>query len=88
MENMTHASSAPTLAEVARSRPCSRCDGEQHLVGEADGLGKYRCDDCELVVGFDLEGKPAEFLLHRGLPGRYTKHLFGTRLASAEIRLP
>jgi len=88
MENMTHASSASTLAGVERSRPCSRCDGEQHLVGESAGLGKYRCDDCELVVGFDLEGNPAEFLLHRGLPGRYTKSLFGTRLAPTEVRLP
>lgn len=76
------------LAEVAPRRACTRCDGEQHLVGGSAGFGKYRCDTCELVVGFDLEADPAEFLLDRGLPGRYSKELFGSRLTVAELRLP
>lgn len=87
MDEMTHPGSASTLAEVAPSRACSRCDGEQHLVGESAGLGKYRCDHCQLVVGFDLESSPPEFLLHRGLPGRYSKDQFGTQLAAVELRL-
>lgn len=68
-------------------RPCTRCDGRQHLVGEAAGMGKYRCDVCEMVVGFDLDADPPEFLLHRGLPGRYTKDVFGERLLASERRL-
>jgi hypothetical protein len=69
-------------------RGCTRCDGEQHLVASGGGLGKYRCLGCGLIVGFDLEARPAEFLLDRGAPGRYTKDLFGSRLLPAEQRLP
>lgn len=76
------------VAEVESRRVCTRCDGEQHLIGASSGLGKYRCDTCELVVGFDLEAEPAEFLLDRGLPGRYSKELYGARLTVAERRLP
>jgi hypothetical protein len=76
------------LAEVPMSRTCTRCDHEQQFVGGASGLGKYRCEYCELVVGFDLEADPAEFLLSRGLPSRYTKDLFGSRLLPSEHRLP
>lgn len=68
-------------------RPCTRCEGTQHLVASHAGLGKYRCDDCELVVGFDLEASPAEFLLHRGLPSRYSREWFGAILAPEEQRL-
>jgi len=79
---------ATAVDTVAQRRSCTRCDGEQHLVGEQGGFGKYRCDSCELVIGFDIEGSPAEFLIERGLPGRYTKHIFGMRLAPMELRLP
>jgi hypothetical protein len=82
------APTATAVDTVAQRRFCTRCDGEQHLVGEHAGFGKYRCDNCELVVGFDLEGAPAEFLLERGLPGRYTKDIFGMRLTGSELRLP
>lgn len=75
------------LVDVPARRPCTRCDGEQVLLGSAQGLGSYRCGDCELVVGFDLEASPIEFLLDRGLPGRYSKRTFGTRLMSHEQRL-
>lgn len=79
---------APTLdAALPEERPCTRCDGTQHLVGEHEGLGKYRCDTCEMVVGFDLESDPPEFLIHRGTPGRYTKDWFGAELAAQERRL-
>lgn len=76
------------LADVTSRRPCTRCDGEQHLVDGASGFGKYRCDVCEMVVGFDLESEPAEFLIDRGQPGRYSKELFGSQLTPAERRLP
>jgi hypothetical protein len=75
------------VAEVPTRRACTRCDGEQHLVGGSSGLGKYRCDTCELVIGFDLEAVPAEFLIERGLPSRYTKDVFGSRLMPSEMRL-
>jgi hypothetical protein len=88
MNEMTNPSGSTAVADVAPRRSCTRCDGEQHLVGESAGLGKYRCDSCELVVGFDLEADPAEFLLDRGLPGRYSKDLFGARLTPVERRLP
>jgi len=68
-------------------RPCTRCDGHQELVGTHLGLGKYRCDTCGLAVGFDLEGWPVEFLLDRGVPGRYTKQQFGTTLSPEELRI-
>ncbi|MBW3578350.1 MAG: hypothetical protein KY462_11550 [Actinobacteria bacterium] len=72
---------------VPDQRPCTRCDGTQYLVATQQGLGKYRCDQCELAVGFDLEAQPVEFLLRRGLPSRYSKQWFGQRLAPQELRL-
>lgn len=69
-------------------RACTRCEGEQHLVDSARGFGKYRCIRCGLIVGFDLEATPVEFLLDRGSPGRYTRGLFGSRLLGSEQRLP
>lgn len=68
-------------------RPCTRCDGEQHLVASHGGMGKYRCDTCQLVVGFDLSASQAEFLLSRGLPSRYTKDRFSSTILGSERRL-
>lgn len=80
---------APTadLLDLDEQRACTRCDGQQHLVASEHGMGKYRCDDCELVVGFDLDSVPPEFLLSRGLPSRYTQDIFGDRLTVGERRL-
>jgi hypothetical protein len=72
---------------VPSVRACTRCSGEQHLVDAASGFGKYRCIDCGMVVGFDLESTPVEFLIDRGSPGRYTQGLFGSRLLPPEQRL-
>ncbi len=69
-------------------RPCTRCDGMQELIVAAAGFGKYRCGSCELVIGFDVEAQPVEFLLDRGRPSRYTKSLFGPHLLPHEQRLP
>lgn len=74
-------------ARVPPQRPCTRCDGQQHVVAAESGMGKYRCDTCQLVVGFDVDGDRPEFLLDRGLPGRYSKHVFGTELQATERRL-
>ncbi len=79
---------ATAAAHVPEVRACTRCEGEQHLVGGERGFGKYRCIRCGLSVGFDLEADPAEFLLDRGAPGRYTRGLFGSRLLGSEQRLP
>lgn len=78
----------PDEARVPAARSCSRCDGQQHLVASARGMGKYRCDTCEMIVGFDLSEDEPEFLIERGVPHRYTKHRFGMRLLSQERRLP
>ena len=88
MDNAISPTGGTALVEVPSSRACTRCDHDQQLVGGARGLGKYRCGHCELVIGFDLEADPAEFLLSRGLPSRYTKELFGSRLLPSELRLP
>lgn len=87
-EMMTPAAGGTATVEVPQSRACTRCDADQTLVAVERGLGKYHCGHCELVVGFDLEAEPAEFLISRGLPSRYTKDLFGSRLLSSERRLP
>jgi hypothetical protein len=87
MDDIAAPTGSTAVAAVPTRRACTRCDGDQHLVGEDHGLGKYRCDTCELVVGFDLEGDPVEFLLDRGSPSRYTKELFGSRLLPSELRL-
>lgn len=73
--------------QVPDERDCTRCEGTQHLVAMHEGLGKYRCDRCELVVGFDLEAQRPEFLLHRGLASRYSKQVFGSELLPVERRL-
>lgn len=75
---------APSVADL---RTCTRCDGEQHLVGSARGMGTYRCSTCHMVVGFDLEAEPAEFLVDRGVPACYTRDVFGDRLTVDELRL-
>lgn len=72
---------------VAELRDCTRCDGMQHLTAYEHGMGSYRCDDCAMAVGFDLDAHPAEFLLFRGIPGRYTQSRFGERILPAEQRL-
>lgn len=77
-----------TVGDVPAVRSCTRCEGEQHLVDSARGFGKYRCIECAMVVGFDLEAEPAEFLIDRGAPGRYSRGIFGSRLLPPEIRLP
>jgi hypothetical protein len=74
-------------SRVAATRDCTRCDGTQHLVAETLGMGKYRCDTCEMVVGFDLAADDPEFLVSRGLPSRYTKDVFGERVTAPERRL-
>lgn len=76
-----------THRPVPEQRDCTRCDGTQHLVAEQGGLGKYRCDICELVVGFDLGSVRPEFILNRGLASRYTKQTFGPDLLGRERRL-
>ena len=82
-------SAATRLADdVPAVRSCTRCDDEQHLVNAASGFGKFRCIGCGMVVGFDLEGSPVEFLIDRGAPGLYTRGLFGSRLQAPEQRLP
>lgn len=89
MDDSTPSTGSTALAEggaVPDRRPCTRCDGEQQLVASGRGMGKYRCESCELEVGFDAEARPPEFLLSRGLPSRYTKDLFGDRLLPAEQR--
>lgn len=68
-------------------RECTRCEGQQHLLGSFEGMGKYRCDSCELVVGFDLEADTVEFLIDRGQPGRYTRDRYGPVLMGPERRL-
>lgn len=88
MDETRYPTGSTVVAEVPSSRACSRCDGEQHLVGGSSGFGKYRCDTCEMVVGFDLEAQPAEFLIDRGLPSQYSKQLFGSRLLPREHQLP
>lgn len=88
MDDLRPTTGGTALVEVPESRSCTRCDDEQQLLGGARGLGKYRCANCELVVGFDLESDPAEFIIARGSPSRYTKDIFGSRLLSSERRLP
>jgi len=74
----------PRLAEM---RSCTRCEGQQHVVAQASGMGTYRCDTCSMVVGFDVESSPVEFLVDRGTPALYTRDVFGDRLTVDERRL-
>jgi hypothetical protein len=67
---MNEAGTQTLEVPLPEQRPCTRCDATQHLVASHMGLGKFRCDGCEMVVGFDLETEPTEFLIHRGLPSR------------------
>lgn len=85
----TSAPSATALADarLSQRRDCTRCAGSQQLVGAFEGLGKYACDTCEMIVGFDLDAHPAEFLLDRGLPRNYSKDVFGPQLSGGERRL-
>jgi transcription elongation factor Elf1 len=69
------------------TRSCTRCGGRQELVAQANGMGTYRCDSCEMIVGFDVESDPVEFLVDRGVPARYTLDVFGDRLGTEERRL-
>jgi rubredoxin len=88
-DERTHHDGGTALADVPGTRACTRCEGTQKLVvGSSGGFGKYRCDRCGMVIGFDLESHPAEFLIDRGSPGRYSKELFGSRLTGSEHRLP
>lgn len=80
----TTASGHPSLLPQRR---CTRCDGQQHLVAQGRSMGKYRCDTCQMVVGFDLGDDEPEFLIDRGLPSRYTLNVFGERITPAERRL-
>lgn len=73
---------------IPELRECSRCDGMQHLTAFEHGMGTFRCDDCAMAVGFDLDAHPPEFLLSRGIPGRYTQSRFGDRILPSEQRLP
>lgn len=86
---MDTTSATPTVDEptLPDQRDCTRCNGVQHLVAEVEGMGKYRCDTCHLVVGFDLDADPSEFLLDRGRPGNYTRDVFGPQLSGTERRL-
>jgi len=69
-------------------RECTRCDGQQLLLASGSGMGKYRCDTCEVVICFDLDTHPAEFMRSRGLPKNYTKDIYGENLSVKERRLP
>lgn len=84
MDDTTLTTPDASLAEV---RGCTRCDGEQYLVASDRGMGTYRCDTCHMVVGFDLETSPPEFLVDRGTPARYTRSVFGERLTTDERRM-
>lgn len=84
MDETTLTTPDASLDEV---RSCTRCDGEQYLVASDRGMGTYRCDTCHMVVGFDLEAQPIEFLVKRGLPAHYTQDVFGDRLMVDEHRL-
>jgi len=88
---MNETMSPPPMTEegttLGHSRECTRCEGEQHLIDEIAGMGKYVCDTCKMRVGFDLEADPVEFLSFRGYPAYYTKDVFGKRLSKDEHRL-
>lgn len=83
----TKTAPAQTSAALDDARDCTRCDGQQQLVASFEGMGKYRCDTCGLVVGFDLEADLVEFLLQRGSPSRYTRERFGSVLMGPERRM-
>lgn len=89
MDDTTAPAGSTALADARtpQRRDCTRCDGAQHLVASHEGMGKYRCDECELTVGYDLHASPAEFLLDRGSPSRYTRDNFGPHLLGSERRL-
>lgn len=73
--------------QTASKRECSRCDGNQFLIDNALGFGKYRCDTCGMVIGFDLESNKPEFIICKGIPAHYTKEIFGNALNSQERRI-
>lgn len=84
---------AQTKQDVEESRDCTRCQGKQYLIASNLGFGKYKCIECEMLVGFDLEAEEGkrEFLIHRGLCFKYDRELpnvmLGIRLISQEMRL-
>lgn len=84
MDDLTLTTPDASLEDV---RSCTRCDGQQFLVASDRGMGTYRCDTCTMVVGFDLETRPVEFLIDRGTAARYTRDVFGERLTHDERRL-
>lgn len=87
-DSPTPGSEAVLDAPLPDDRSCTRCPGRQELVGGQMGMGKYLCDECRLIVGFDLEANEPEFLLDRGRPSHYTKDVFGDRLLPGERRIP
>lgn len=88
MSESTSTAAAVVEAHVPQHRVCTRCDGTQALIAHHEGMGKFQCETCELEIGFDLATEPAEFLLSRGVPGRYTKNVFGSVLTGPERQLP
>ena len=87
MDEYRSGTTTATLDDLPEQRVCTRCDGHQHLLGSGHGMGKYRCDTCQMVVGFDLDATQVEFLIHRGMPSRYTKNVFGEVLLGSERRI-
>jgi len=77
----------PTEHTMTEVRACTRCDGEQHLLDQCQGMGKFVCDTCKMRVGFDAAAEPVEFLMFRGEPRLYTKDVFGKQLSKDELRL-
>lgn len=75
------------VQEIPEQRECTRCDGVQHLLSNSMGFGKYRCDICELIIGFDTLSSPGEFIIYRGHPSRYTKDIYGSKLLQKEQRI-
>lgn len=76
--------------EVTLIRPCTRCDGQQHLVSSdaKRGFGTYCCDTCQMRVVYDLEADPPESMIFRGNPWCYsTDEISGIRLLPKELRI-
>lgn len=76
-----------TNTDYPEKRECSRCDGTQFLIAYHNEFGKYRCDHCCMVVGFDVSAEKAEFIISKGMASHYTKETYGNFLNSKERRL-
>lgn len=87
MSNVSTPTSSALDDGLPSDRTCTRCGGRQHLLAGHHGMGKYECDRCGMVVGFDLEASTPEFLLDRGQARLYTKDVFGDQLTAAERRV-